>query len=92
MKITKIEIYKPNEFSKSVRVELTDPQQVNTFVTIYREMAVSAMNENDFVKAEELLNISNNLNVARNILLDMLADERDKASDENDFDSEGGAF
>lgn len=78
MKIQRTEVYKPNEFAQAVRIELTDPKQVNTFVTIYREMACSAMNENDYVMAEELLSISNQLNEARNILLDMLAEKRDE--------------
>lgn len=77
MGIKKTEVSAPNSYCKSVRIDITNPAHVNIFVTVFREMAVSAINENEYIQAEELLSISNQLNEARNVLLDQLAEERD---------------
>ena len=77
MGIKKTEVSAPNNYCKSVRIDITNPAHVNIFVTVFREMAVSAINENEYIQAEELLSISNQLNEARNVLLDNLAEERD---------------
>ena len=77
MRINKTEVLAPTEYAKCVRIEISDPKELIVFTNIYREMATSAMNESDFGKAEELLHVSNQLNEARNVLLDQLAEERD---------------
>lgn len=77
MGIKKTEVTAPNDYFKSVRIDITNPAHVNIFVTVFREMAVSAINENEYIQAEELLSILNQLNEARNVLLDKLAEERD---------------
>lgn len=72
----------PETYMPYVRLEISDPKVVNTFVTIFREMASSALGENDFEQAEDMLHVGNELNEARNRLLDLIAEERDAEKSE----------
>lgn len=75
-------VRKPVDFARDVNIEITDPKIVQVFITVFREMAYSAMNESEYEYAEELIHVSNELNDARNILLDMIASERDQTKTE----------
>ena len=70
-------VRQPESYAPYINLEIRDPKVANVFISVFREMAVSSMGDNEFLYAEDCLHIANEMNEARNQLLDLIAKDRD---------------